>query len=218
MLSSGILDQITQLVLPILERESLRLYDLEVLTESGRRILRVYISKLQAQAQGEGEKDSFVSVDDCYRVSQALSLQLDVEDLIPFTYDLEVSSPGLERKLKQDWHFLEALGETMKVTLDVAREFEGFGSKKFRTFEAQLVSMEEGLCHFLYEDQPLIVSRAFIEKAKIVFTFGRDKDSVLKHPMKSKGKEALKSHLEDSLKGNQKSHLKNCSKNKKKGH
>jgi ribosome maturation factor RimP len=116
-------------------------------------------------------------LDDCYRVSQALSLQLDIEDLIPFQYDLEVSSPGLERKLTKDWHFDQAVGEDLKLTLDQAREFEGF-NKKFRTFEAVLNSVTSEALNLTHENQPLVVPRAYVEKAKIVFHFGRDKKDV----------------------------------------
>jgi ribosome maturation factor RimP len=167
MLQDDVINKITELTLPITEREGVRLYDLEFVTEGGRRILRVYISKPRESG------GSSVSLDDCYRVSQALSLQLDVEDPIPFSYDLEVSSPGLERKLTKDWHFLEAIGEELRVTLNQASEFEGF-NKKFRTFEAVLNSVTPEALHFTYENKPLVVPRGYVEKAKIVFHFGRD--------------------------------------------
>jgi len=173
--SEKILDKITELTLPITEREGVNLYDLEIVTEGGRRIVRLYISK--ARELGP------VSVDDCYRVSQALSLQLDVDDPIPFQYDLEVSSPGLERKLTKDWHFKEAIGETLRLTLDQPREFQGF-NKKFRTFEATLNEVTDDSLSLIHENQPLVVPRAFVEKAKIVFKFGRDKEV----PSKSKKK------------------------------
>jgi len=167
MLSAEVIIKISELTLPIVEREGVQLYDLELVTEGGRRILRVYISK---------PKDTGpVSVDDCYRVSQALSLQLDVEDPIPFTYDLQVSSPGLERKLTKDWHFNEAIGEDLRVTLDQAREFEGF-NKKFRTFEGVLNSVTPEALHLNHENKPMVVPRVFIDKAKIIFHFGRDKE------------------------------------------
>jgi ribosome maturation factor RimP len=175
MLSADVLNKITELTLPITEREGLKLYDLEVVTEAGRRVLRLYISKPKELGP--------VSVDDCYRVSQALSLQLDVEDPIPFQYDLEVSSPGLERKLTKDWHFKEAIGETLRITLDQSREFEGF-NKKFRTFEATLIEATDEFLRLNHENQPLTVSRACVEKARIVFNFGRDKEV----PSKSKKK------------------------------
>lgn len=177
MLSQGAIEKIKSIVEPIAEREQVQLYDVELLTEAGRRVLRVYISK--------PSKETTVSVDDCYRVSQALSLQLDVEDPIPFAYHLEVSSPGLERHLKEFWHFEQAVGEVLKITLDQAREFKGF-DRKFRTFEAKLLGVDTKTAHLEYENNPLDVPMEYITKAKIVFTFGRDKEGPAKNKKKGR--------------------------------
>jgi len=81
------------------------LYDIEYSPDA----LRVYIDSLTPQ---EG-----VTIDGCARVSEALSLKLDLLDLIPHPYTLEVSSPGIERKLKKREHFQKALGQTIEVKL-----------------------------------------------------------------------------------------------------
>lgn len=67
------------------------LVDLEYVKENGRYFLRVYI-----------HKDGGVNLDDCQKMSEALSAQLDQEDPIRDAYYLEVSSPGLDRPLKTD--------------------------------------------------------------------------------------------------------------------
>lgn len=170
--------QIRRLLEPITQRENVQLYDVVLSTEAGRRILRVYIASTV--------KDQPVSVDDCYRVSQALSLQLDVEDPIPFAYDLEVSSPGLERYLRQPWHYEQAIGEMVKITLDHAREWEVFGTRKFRTFEAVIQQLKDNQLTVLCEDHPMEIPLDWIQKARIVFTFGRDK--VLPAKNKKKGR------------------------------
>ena len=138
MLHADILEKITNLILPIAEREGVKLYDLESVTEGGRPILRVYISK----PKGLGS----VSLDDCSRVSQALSLQLDVEDIIPFSYDLEVSSPGLERKLTKDWHYVDAVGEDVRITLNQPQEFQAI-NKKLKILEGVLSEVTENTLH-----------------------------------------------------------------------
>lgn len=85
--------------------EGLRLYDLEVAGGAGR-VLRVLIDR----------PEGGVTVDDCANVSRALSLLLDVEDLVPGgAFDLEISSPGLERKLVEPWHFDAALTKAVRV-------------------------------------------------------------------------------------------------------
>ena len=69
------------------EEEGIELYDLEFKGGGGHGILRVFI-----------DKPSGVTIDDCARVSRELSTVLDVEDPIPYSYRLEVSSPGGRKK------------------------------------------------------------------------------------------------------------------------
>lgn len=94
----------------IAKRENCFLYDLEMTGSGNGRILRVFIDK---------EGDEGVSIDDCSKVSRGLDLVLDVEDLVPGgAYQLEVSSPGLDRHLSQPWHFEKAKGENVVVHLN----------------------------------------------------------------------------------------------------
>ena len=103
------LARVESLAQSVVERNGCRIYDLEWTGTSAGRILRVFID---AQAPKAG-----ISLDDCEAVSQGLNLLLDVEDLIPGSYTLEVSSPGLERKLKKTWHFDQAVEKTIKFKL-----------------------------------------------------------------------------------------------------
>jgi ribosome maturation factor RimP len=101
-------EKLKSLASEVCQREGCTLYDLEFVAGSkGKgRTLRVYIDRL-----GAG-----VSVQDCTNVSRGLSLLLDVEDLVEGgAYTLEVSSPGLERVLREPWHFESALGERVEV-------------------------------------------------------------------------------------------------------
>lgn len=88
----------------ILERHGLSLYDLEVHRGRHGGVLRVFI-----------DKPGGVDVEDCARVSEVLSRVLDVEDPIPFPYDLEVSSPGLTRKLTKPRHYAGSVGHPVHV-------------------------------------------------------------------------------------------------------
>jgi ribosome maturation factor RimP len=84
----------------------------------GRSIVRVYIDR----AGG-------VSIDDCERFSKRFSVLLDVEDCIPFSYVLEVSSPGLDRPLVREADFQRFTGKQVKVRtsqpLQGQRSFRG---------------------------------------------------------------------------------------------
>ena len=80
-------------------------------------LLRVYIDSEQG-----------ISADDCQRVSYQVSGVLDVEDPIPGHYTLEVSSPGLDRRLRTLAHFQAALGTD--INLELKRPIDG--RKRFR--------------------------------------------------------------------------------------
>lgn len=80
------------------------LYDTEIANENGRTIYRIFITK-----QGG------VNLDDCEAVSRLLSPIFDVEPPVSGDYSLEVSSPGLERKLSEPRHFKASLGELVKI-------------------------------------------------------------------------------------------------------
>ena len=96
------------------------LVDLEFGQGEESSLLRLYIDK---------EGDAGITLDDCTHVSRMLGALLDVEDPIPGRYNLEVSSPGLNRRLSRPKDFQTRLGETIKITLlkplDGRRRFKG---------------------------------------------------------------------------------------------
>lgn len=89
------------------EQAGVSFYDDELVSENGRKIYRVYITKKGG-----------VSLDECAKVSEILSPILDVKPPCVGEYNLEVSSPGLERKLTKLRHFTMSLGEKISLTLD----------------------------------------------------------------------------------------------------
>ena len=91
---------------PIVEAQQVELYDLEFLMEHGRKILRLYI-----------EKEGGITLDDCERITHAVEPALDANDPIPDAYVLEVSSPGIERKLIKDSHYMKNIGKQVEVRL-----------------------------------------------------------------------------------------------------
>ena len=80
--------------------------------------LRVYI-----------DAEAGVDVDDCAKVSRQLDAVLDVDDVIPGAYSLEVSSPGVDRPLFEEAHFAAQVGEEVRVRLlggiDGRRNYKG---------------------------------------------------------------------------------------------
>ena len=81
-----IVERVKELLIPILEEKELKLVDIEFIKE-GKPVLRIY--------NPEG-----TTIENCEFVSRRIGTILDVEDLIPYSYTLEVSSPGLDRRLK----------------------------------------------------------------------------------------------------------------------
>lgn len=103
------IDKITMLAESVASNNGVRLYDLELIGAGKTKILRIFIDKDDAAG---------VSLDDCSNVSHGMSLLLDVEDPIDGSYNLEVSSPGLERVLKKKWHYEISVGKEILVNLN----------------------------------------------------------------------------------------------------
>jgi ribosome maturation factor RimP len=105
--SKKIVERVERIVEPILREEGLELVDIEFRRERAGWVLRVYIDR-----RGGG-----VTLGDCVRVSRELGELLDVEDFIPYSYNLEVSSPGINRPLRKKEDFESFRGEWVKVRL-----------------------------------------------------------------------------------------------------
>lgn len=101
---------VRSLVEGVVSREGFELVDVELTSDRGRAILRLYIDTVPP-----GTKERGVTVEDCSNVSRVVSDLLDVEDAIDGEYVLEVSSPGLFRPLTKAEHFDRSLGERVKV-------------------------------------------------------------------------------------------------------
>ncbi len=97
-------EEIRRIIDPILESMGLSLWDLEFQKHGPQWLLRIYI-----------DRESGVSLNDCETVSRDLGAALDVEDIIPHAYRLEVSSPGLDRTLTKPEHFVRFAGSMVKV-------------------------------------------------------------------------------------------------------
>ena len=110
-------DKIRGLAEPVVEAEGLELILVECLKMKSRWVVRLYL-----------DKEGGIALDDCAAVSNQLGDLLDVHDVPPGPYTLEVSSPGLERPLDQDRDFLKYRGAEIAVRLDEKLD----GSRNFR--------------------------------------------------------------------------------------
>ncbi|AXX84104.1 MULTISPECIES: ribosome maturation factor RimP [Aliarcobacter] len=98
----------------IVENSGLNLYDIVTTKEHDRNIFRVIVTS----------KDG-VNLDKCAEISRVISPLLDVEEPMGGKYNLEVSSPGIERKLKKIEHFIASVGEKVKVKNIDTEVFKG---------------------------------------------------------------------------------------------
>src|SRR5271169_1939302 len=116
-------DALMRLLEPPIEALGYELVDLEYAGAGGGGILRIYIDRL---VEGPGGQ---ITVDDCARVSQALSRVLETEDPIKGHYTLEVSSPGFDRILRTRAHFERFSGARiaaeLKLPIEGRRRFVG---------------------------------------------------------------------------------------------
>ena len=123
---------LTELFQPVVETMGYELVGVEFLGGGGYGTLRVYI-----------DRDEGVNLDDCAAISHQISGILDVEEPIPQAYDLEVSSPGIDRPLFKLEDFERYRGRTAKIKLAVALD----GRKNYRgelqgVTEARSVNIE----------------------------------------------------------------------------
>ena len=142
-----------ELLKPIAEAAGVEIYDVEYVKEGSDFYLRAYI-----------DKASGVDINDCEKVSRALSDALDEEDFIAETYIMEVSSPGLGRTLKKDKHLEKSLGEKVEIKtykpIDKCKEFEGV-----------LKSYDENSIIIETETKEMVFARADIALIKLALDF-----------------------------------------------
>jgi ribosome maturation factor RimP len=117
-MSKKVIDTVSEMVQPILDNLQLELVDIEFVKEGQSWFLRVFI-----------DSDDGVDIEECAKVSEALSEKLDEADPISQNYFLEVSSPGAERPLKKKADFMKALGKNVYIKtyepIEGNKEFEG---------------------------------------------------------------------------------------------
>ena len=94
-----------ELLEPIVAGEGLELLEVEFVREREGWVLRLFIDKPGGR----------VGLDECSQASRAVDTVLDVEDIVPHEYNLEVSSPGVNRPLKKPAHYERVKGQKVKV-------------------------------------------------------------------------------------------------------
>jgi ribosome maturation factor RimP len=154
-----VVSRVTELAEPLAASLGLELAEVEYKQEGGRMVLRLFI-----------DRDGGVSIDDCAAVSRELTEILDVEDFIRSRYNLEVSSPGLNRPLKKPSDYERFTGRLVKIrTFELLADDAGNNRK---TFIGELLGLEGGIVRLkLTEGQTASIPLEKVAKANLEFEF-----------------------------------------------
>lgn len=144
-----------QLLVPIAQANGVEIYDVEYVKEGSDYYLRAYI-----------DKPDGVNILDCENVSRALSDALDVDDFIPDAYILEVSSPGLGRKLTKDRHLERSIGQDVEIKL-----YKPLEGTKLKEFDGQLIRFDSTTLTIAKDEEELTFERKSISQVRLALDF-----------------------------------------------
>ena len=148
-----ILFNVRELLDPLLAGKNLELFDIEFKGRGRNGVLRVFI-----------DREEGVTIADCAIVSRELGTLLDIHDMIPGSYTLEVSSPGLTRALKKPDDFIRFKGKKVKIKTN--KDFE-----KRKLFIGTLLEFKDGLITVETEGGNFSIPYVDIEKANLELDF-----------------------------------------------
>lgn len=142
-------ERLIELLTPVVRAQGVELWELEYSPRRGNALLRIYIDAEQG-----------IDVDDCARVSHAVSAALDEADPIPIEYTLEVSSPGMDRVLRTAAHFERFVGDKAQVDMVVPVN----GRRKFL---GKILSVSGDDLVLDQDGMPVTLSIAGVSKARL---------------------------------------------------
>ena len=159
MAKPDVTETVTGIATTLLSSQGMELVDLEYKREGREFVLRLFI-----------DKPGGVTLDDCAAISHELSESLDVEDGVASHYNLEVSSPGLNRPLKKASDYERYVGRLVKVrTFEMVADDAG---NKRKTFLGELLGLDQGMVRLkLKEGQSASISLEKVAKANLEFEF-----------------------------------------------
>lgn len=147
--------QLEELIRPVVEGLGFEFWGMEYLAKGKDSVLRIFI---------DTDAEKGIDVEDCAQVSRQVSAILDVEDPISGEYNLEVSSPGMDRPLYELSQYQRFIGSVVALRLRVP--FDGR-----RKFKGQLTGVEGDEVVLLVDNEEYLLPIELIEKANIVPQF-----------------------------------------------
>jgi ribosome maturation factor RimP len=155
---ADVVEQVRALAARVAGTFGLEIFDVQFRREASGMVLRVQIDRPGPAASAE----ECVSVADCAHVSRDLSALLDVDDVVPTAYTLEVSSPGLDRPLRKADDYRRFAGRRAKVVMREKVDGQGFFKGTIGGMDGQdvLIDGEDGRAHRVRLD---LITRANLE-------------------------------------------------------
>ena len=135
---ADVIQQVGDAAARVASSYGLEIFDVQFRREAQGMVLRVQIDRPGTAATAEES----VSVEDCARVSRDLSAILDVEDVVPTAYTLEISSPGLDRPLRRADDYRRFAGRRAKIVMREKVDGQGFFKGKLGGVEGTNVVIE----------------------------------------------------------------------------
>lgn len=148
----GALEEVRDLAEAVTRRRSLRLWDVELGGQPGRMIVRVLV-----------DAEGGVDLDTVAEISEEISRGLDLKDPIGGRYTLEVSSPGLERKLKSPEHFQASVGT--RVVIKTVERLVGNSNR----VEGEVIEAGDEELTLVVSDERVDIPYEQIRSARTVF-------------------------------------------------
>ncbi len=145
--------KVREVVTAPVEGAGYELVDVEWKHEQGGWVIRIFIDSPKG-----------VSHEDCEQVSRQVSATLDVHDVVPHAYNLEVSSPGLNRPLRTSEHFRRFVGQKARVKLK-----DGLEGR--RNFAGRIVAAEGTAVTIEVDGKEYTLPLADVEKANLEWQF-----------------------------------------------
>ncbi|MFM2484378.1 ribosome maturation factor RimP [Celerinatantimonas yamalensis] len=145
--------RLTEMLEPAVDALGYELIGVEFVNAGKHSILRLYIDHEQG-----------ITVDDCAAVSHQVSAILDVEDPISTEYNLEVSSPGLERPLFKAVHYQDVVGDDIFVQLRMPVENRRKWKGKLLAVEGEIITLD-------VENKQQRIALSNVQKAHVIPQF-----------------------------------------------
>ncbi|MBN2676106.1 MAG: ribosome maturation factor RimP [Alphaproteobacteria bacterium] len=146
------IEQIEDLITPTLREEGITVVDVRFYSRGNTNVLDIRLENLD---------ETNITIESCGKASRTISALLDVEDIVPEAFLLEVGSAGLDRPLKTLEDFKRFSGRNAKIETDVLVE-------ERKRFKGVLGQVQENLVEIKMEEKTYLIPFASIEKARLV--------------------------------------------------